>query len=174
MADLAVSQRIKGIILSSRWSYYTDGDYKLSGAQLISRSPSGPFTVTNSTSTFVEAFGSTMDFYNQLGADVYVITQPPHQKMEPQKAYFAAARGFASIDDLSVRRVDFERLDSVPASVFIDNASKLKLYESKSIFCDDKFCPIGDENGSFYYDDDHLSSNGAKRLKGTLSTIFDK
>jgi len=174
VADLVVSQRIKGIILSSRWSYYTDGDYKLSGAQLISRSPSGPFTVTNSTSTFVEAFGSTMDFYNQLGADVYVITQPPLQKIEPQKAFFAAARGFASIDDLSVRRVDFERLDSVPASVFIDNASKLKLYESKSIFCDDKSCPIGDENGSFYFDDDHLSSNGAKRLKGTLSTIFDK
>jgi len=174
VADLAVTHSIKGIILSSRWSYYTDGDYKLSGVRLISRSPNGPFRVKDSITTFVEAFVSTVDYYSQLGADVHVITQPPHQKIEPQKAYFIAAKGYESLDDLSVRRVDFERLDSVPASVFLENASKIKLYESKSIFCVNEFCPIGDERGSFYYDDDHLSSNGARQLKATLSTIFDK
>lgn len=174
VADLAANHSIKGVILSSRWSFYTDGDYKQSDIQLISRSPDGPFTVTDSISTFVEAFSPTVDFYSELGADVHVITQPPQQKIEPQKAYFLAGKGYASLDDLSVRRLDFEILDAVPASVFIDNASKIKLYELKSIFCVDKSCPIGDEKGSFYYDNNHLSTNGARQLKATLSTIFDK
>jgi len=172
VADLAVTESIKGIILSSRWSYYTNGNYNSSDLQLISHSNSGPFTVEDSIATFVEAFDSTVGYYKQFGVEVHVLTQPPHQKIEPQRAYFMAAKGYESLDELSVRRVDFERIDSIPASVFLDNASKIKLYESKDIFCMNQFCPIGDESGSFYYDEDHLSTNGARKLKSSLSMIF--
>ena len=47
----------------------------------------------------------------------------------------------------------------------------MNIYDFDDTFCKEK-CLIGNSKGSFYYDDNHLSSSGASLLKENIISIF--
>ena len=139
---------------------------------MISVQSSGPFTREESSATFKREFNKTIDTYNKNNIEVHIISQPPHQIIEPETAYFKVAKGFETLDSVSVRREDFEKLNRVPSSVFLESSKNIRLYDVTDLFCDDDVCLIGDHKGSYYFDDDHLSGYGALKLKSVISSIF--
>ena len=170
--DLAKSEKVKGVIFSARWSYYTDGDYQYNGGQMISVQSSGPFTREESSATFKREFNKTVATYNKNNIEVHIISQHPHQMIEPETAYFKVAKGFETLNSVSVRREDFEKLNRVPSSAFLESSKDIRLYDVTDLFCDDDICLIGDHKGSYYFDDDHLSGYGALKLKSVIESIF--
>jgi len=172
--DLAKSSDVDGIILSARWSYYTYGDYDFSGGQLISDMPQGPFNLQHSIDTFNVGLGVTIDSFNLIEVPIHLITQPPHQKYPSQSAYFSSVKGFGSIESFSVKRVDFDMLNEIPINAFYDYENNINIYNITDLFCDEFVCLIGDKDKSFYYDDDHLSVNGAMKLEEIIEEIFLK
>ena len=174
ISELAKSNDVDGIILSARWSYYTYGDYGFSGGVLISNSPEGPFSLQHSIDTFNSAFEDTVNNYNSIDVPIHLITQPPHQKYPPQSVYFKSAKGMDSVESLSVRRSDFDRLNEIPINTFYKYENKVNVYNLTDLFCDEYLCPIGDRDRSFYYDDDHLSINGALKLEKVIEKILSK
>jgi hypothetical protein len=172
--ELAKSNDVDGIILSARWSYYTYGDYGFSGAQLISNSPEGPFSLQHSIDTFNSALEDTVNNYNSIDVPIHLITQPPHQKYPPQSVYFKSAKGMDSVESLSVRRSDFDRLNEIPINTFYKYENKINIYNITDLFCDEYLCPIGERDRSFYYDDDHLSIDGALKLEKVIEKILSK
>jgi len=172
--ELAKSTDIDGVILSARWSYYTYGDYDFSGAQLISDTPEGPFDLQHSIDTFTSALGDTVDNFNSIGLPIHLITQPPHQKYPPQSVYFLSAKGMSTLDSLSVRRSDFDRLNEIPINAFYKYENKINIYNITDLFCDEYVCLIGERDRSFYYDDDHLSTDGALKLEKVIDKILSK
>ena len=172
--ELAKSSDVDGIILSARWSYYTNGNYDFSGAQLISDMPQGPFNLQHSIDTFNGGLGVTIDSFNLIGVPIHLITQPPHQKYPPQSAYFSSVKGFGSIESFSVKRVDFDMLNEIPINAFYDYEKNINIYNITDLFCDEFVCLIGDKDRSFYYDDDHLGINGAMKLEEIIEEILLK
>ena len=172
--ELAKSNDVDGIILSARWSYYTYGNYGFSGAQLISNSPEGPFSLQHSIDTFNSALEDTVNNYNSIDVPIHLITQPPHQKYPPQSVYFKIAKGMDSVESLSVRRHDFDRLNEIPINTFYKYENKLNIYNITDLFCDEYLCPIGERDRSFYYDEDHLSTDGALKLEKVIEKILSK
>ena len=172
--ELAKSNDVDGIILSARWSYYTSGDYGYSGAQLVSNLPEGPFSLQKSIDTFTTALESTVDNYNSIDVPIHLITQPPHQKYPPQSVYFRNAKGMGSVESLSVRRSDFDRLNEIPINAFNKYESKINIYNITDLFCDEYVCLIGERDRSFYFDDDHLGTYGALKLEKVIDKILSK
>ena len=172
--QFAKDSKVKGIILSAIWSYYTLGDYDFRGAQLISDKANGPFTLQHSISTFSNAFDVTVKKYTSIEVPIHLITEPPRQKYLPKSAYFMIERGRSSITDLSVKRSNFEKLNEIPITVFSTHENEIDIYNITNLFCDELLCPIGDKNGSFYYDNTHLSTYGASKLSNTIENIFSE
>jgi peptidoglycan/LPS O-acetylase OafA/YrhL len=170
--ELAKSNGVDGIILSARWSYYTYGDYGFSGAQLVSNLPEGPFNLQHSIDTFTSALEDTVNNYNSIDVPIHLITQPPHQKYPSQSVYFRSAKGMDSVELLSVRRSDFDRLNEIPINAFLKYDNKINIYNITDLFCDEYVCPIGGRHRSFYYDDNHLSSYGALKIEKIIEEIF--
>lgn len=170
--NLSKEQNIKGIIFSARWSYYTHGDYKFQGAQLISDSEFGPFSLDKSISTFKYGFARTIERYQSINVPIHIISQPPHQKYIPEQAYFKIAKGVGDIQKYSVKRSDFENLNQVPIDVFSNSINGIYLHSLIDIFCDQELCYLGEEDGSYYFDQDHLSSLGALKLSGIFNEIL--
>ena len=172
--ELAKNTDLDGIILSARWSYYTYGDYNFSGAQLISDMPEGPFNLQHSIDTFSNALGVTIDNFNSIGVPIHLITQPPHQKYSPQSVYFSIFKGIGSIESFSVKRTDFDKLNEIPINAFYKYESNVNIYNITDLFCDEFLCLIGEKEKSFYYDNNHLSSDGAKKLEKIIEEILLK
>ena len=60
---------------------------------------------------------------------------------------------------------------------FIDNIKQdlnLYVYDPEKIFCDQKRCFAFENNYPLFYDDDHLSSLGAKKLSKGLLKFIEK
>ena len=172
--ELAKSNDVDGIILSARWSYYTYGDYGYSGAQLVSNLPEGPFSLQKSIDTFTTALERTVDNYNSIDVPIHLITQPPHQKYPPQSVYFRIAKGMGSVESVSVRRSDFDRLNEIPINAFYKYESKINIYNITDLFCDEYVCLIGERDRSFYFDEDHLGTYGALKLEKVIDNILSK
>ena len=172
--ELAKSIDLDGIIFSARWSYYTLGDYDFNGAQLISDKEEGPFNLQHSVYTFISALGITIEKFNSIEVPIHLITQPPQQKYPPQSAYFSSFKGIGSIESLSVKRADFDRLNEIPINAFYEYDNNINIYNITDLFCDEFVCLIGEKDRSFYYDNDHLSIDGAMKLEEIIEEILLK
>jgi peptidoglycan/LPS O-acetylase OafA/YrhL len=172
--ELARNTNLEGIILSARWSMYTLGDYDFSGAQLISDRAKGPFNLQHSIDTFTRALGVNVEKFNSIEVPIHLITQPPQQKYLPEIVYFQSAKGFDTIESLSVKRTDFERLNEIPINAFNRHEEDINIYNITDLFCDEVVCLIGEKNRSFYYDDNHLSAYGALKLEKVIEEILLK
>lgn len=170
--EFSKTNKVRGIILSARWSYYTHGDYKFKGGQLISSNLEGPFTLTSSIETFKSAFNFTLEKYSSVSIPIHLITQHPHQKYSPSSAYFSISNGTGSLESFSVKKKDFNKLNEIPMSVFLTRDQNINIHEITDLFCDDYICMIGNDNHSYYYDDNHLSSFGAEKISGVLNNIL--
>jgi len=172
--EIAKKNPIKGIILSARWTSYISSDSDLYGRQqMISLQPDGPYSLEGSMQAFRSAFNNTLDQYNQLKIPVHLISQPPQQKFSPERAYFKVAKGLSTIENLSMRRPLFEKLEKFQLEVFSERSHDFNFYHAIDNFCDDKICLIGSADVSYYYDDNHLSSPGALKLRPFFQEIFD-
>ena len=164
---------IKGIILAARWSFYTHGDYNLRGGYFVSNDADGPFNFDETINNgFEKGFNKTIDMYNASGIPVHILTQPPHQKYSPMSVYFLASKGLGSINTLSVTKAEFMELNKIPMSVFETRGDDINLYDVTNIYCTKILCPIGTSEKSFYNDENHLSDEGALRLKNVLYSVF--
>ncbi|MEL0115789.1 MAG: SGNH hydrolase domain-containing protein, partial [Gammaproteobacteria bacterium] len=172
--QLAKDINLKGIILAARWSYYTLGDYSLSGAQLISDKAIGPFNLQHSIDTFSNAFDITVKKFSSIEVPIHIITQSPHQKYSPDSVYFSVAKGIGSVESMAVKRSDFEKLNQIPTNIFLRHDRDINIHDITDLFCDESLCALGEQGRSFYYDDNHLSTYGALRLEKTIEKIFER
>tara|TARA_B100000787_G_scaffold50790_2_gene36638 strand:+ start:1175 stop:3124 length:1950 start_codon:yes stop_codon:yes gene_type:complete len=172
VAEFAEDKNIRGIILSAKWSYYTNGYYDGSRVQLISESKTGPFNLEGSRRSFENGLSHTINFYSAVGIPLFVISQPPHQKYHPRSVYFNKYMGRGDISEMSIKRKEFEGLEMFARNTFEQKYREINYLYTLDLFCNNKICPIGDATGSYYYDENHLSEFGARKLENLIQSIF--
>lgn len=170
--EFSKQNMIKGIIFSARWAYYTNGDYENKNYQLVTIDALGNHSLQSSINAFNKGFNQTIDEYNSLGIHVNIISQPPHQKYHPEKSYFKIAKGIADIKTFSVSRLKFEKLEKTYMEIFSSRANEYNLYHIINNFCDEEKCYLGNSEVSYYFDEDHISNDGAKLLQAEIYDIL--
>ena len=176
----AVEQGVKHIFLVARWSYYTDGGYDSKNIQYLKSGQLTTLDKATSRLVFEKSLRSTLEFYKSKKITVHIITQVPSQEVNAKDAFFIAYRNYKrntevsldeSLSKFSIDRKKHDRLQLYTKTVFKKNSSDMIIYDFDHIFCKNK-CLLGDSEGSFYYDDHHLSTNGAALIEDNIKSIF--
>lgn len=189
-ADLAQRQydyvkrnAIKKVILVSRWTLYTDGDYdhqRMTGYFLVN-DQSQVRSKQASRAVFAKALETTIDAYRALGAQVLVVAQVPQQLANPKNLYYRLAREtaetqaqkLATINALSVSLDKHEQLQHYTRQLFeMDNQQqRIRLVSLDDALCQGQTCLIGDQD-SYYKDYNHLSAKGVARVSGEIAQLL--
>lgn len=107
----------------------------------------------------------------------YLITiinfsQTPQQKYLPKSVYYSSYMGRFDIEAMAAKRTEFDKMESFFKSAFLARADDINFHYIAELFCDDKKCPIGTDEVSFYFDDNHLSFSGAEKLRDLFRSIL--
>tara|TARA_X000000950_G_C13873360_1_gene643830 strand:+ start:71 stop:2086 length:2016 start_codon:yes stop_codon:yes gene_type:complete len=171
--NFAKEESVKGIILVARWAFYTHGDYRFRGGYFISNNENGPFNYKDTLQeNFYLGLDNTIEKYSSAKIPIHILTQAPHQKIEPESAYFLTSRRDTSIESLSVAKSEFDHLNEFAMDAFTTRSPKINIHNLTDIFCDTKTCKIGTTRKSFYKDQNHLSSFGANQLAPIFESIL--
>ena len=174
---------IKKVFLVSRWSTYTDGNYDGNNTQFLGENKNSEHNKQVSRKAFVDAFGRTIDAYNKLGIQVYVVHQVPVQLVNTGQYYYFAKRRVSSSEDAAIAIYN----KSVPLSLHnklqkfsrevienFESRQLLKVIKLDSLFCDNYVCRMAGKDGAYYYDKDHLSPLGAELAMPIFSRVIDE
>ncbi len=169
--NFVVNNKIKKVFLATRWNAYTESytydDLNLFGFSVSHLgNPSG-------SDDFIIKFSESIKFLKNNGIEVFVLTQVPLQRLlkSPQYVY----RNYANKDsvefnlsNLSIDRKIFDKYQMKSLKMFSDNLDEDHIIHTDTVLCNSQKCAIGDYNGSYYFDDNHLSENGANKLVGLI------
>ena len=170
--ESAIELGVKEVYLVARWTYYTDGGYTGDDFSFIGTTPDARGNKESSREAFIYGLEKTLSEWREKGIVVRIVLQVPQQKYEPKEIYFKAAveKDVAVLEALSVTNVEHNKLQEWVNSSFEIHvaAGRVDLIDPASVMCLELRCPVGTISASFYFDNDHLSINGAKRLSEIL------
>ena len=180
--DYVKTHAVKKVVLVSRWTLYTDGDYggKMSEYFLVSKT-SQARTREASRQVFQEALATTIDAYRKLGVQVDIVAQVPQQMTNPRNLYYRLAHEteesqnekLQAIQALSVPYEQHEQLQRFTRQVFEQDRAegKIRLLTLDNRFCSAQRCLIGDQQ-SWYKDFNHLNGRGVELVAGDVSELL--
>lgn len=170
--ELVKQQNIRQIFLVGRWTYYTDGDYSGQEFSYLGLKPDEQKDRSLSRAAFARGLENTIRRYAEAGVAVTLVAQAPLQAFEPKHIYQQAYRdgrlNGLHLQRLSVAQDRHRQFQAYVTERFAGQAGHSALLTMDDVFCIGGRCLVGDEYGSFYFDDDHLSLYGASRLRSKL------
>ena len=175
--DFVKTQKIPTIILVARWSYYATGGYDGDNYSFIGFSAKDKKTPNNSKRAFNHGLKQTLEAYKAIGVEVVLMEQVPQQKRHPEEIYYKAYSEKAVDKALTLLSVSKQAHMAMQSYVMEQFKMKAQEYENLSIlhlsdvFCNDR-CSVGDSSTSFYFDEDHLSVDGSKKIEPILEKIL--
>ncbi len=168
------NNNIKTVLLIGRWSYYTGGN-KRNDINFISMNQSEELTQEHSRLSFAYGINKTIKEYEHIGVNVYLIEDNPHQSFSPKDILRKSQGTDDSINQYAITRIEHKKNQFIPSIEFDKIKSKNFIrINFDSLLCNGEICPLA-VNGKFlYFDDNHLSIEGAKlvypALKKALSS----
>lgn len=174
--NFAAKTKPRHVLLVARWSMYIDREESASSARkyYLVEAESDLLSKDHSREVFSRGLERTLRAYEALGAKVFFVEQVPQQLADPRAVFhrinqhglWGKEDAIETIDRNSIPRASLNErqarlrqlLDKLPP---IENFTILS---PASHFCSASLCPIGDKNGPYYHDRDHLSIRGAEYL----------
>lgn len=166
--NYVVENKIKKIFLVARWTYYTDGSYDGNDFSYVGITPDDKKEKITSRHAFETGLNKTVTEYKNIGVDVVIVSQAPQQKNYADSIYKSAYMLNGEIKDdvlreMSVSAREHKELNSYVHRLF-ESEKNIGFFNFDNELCDSEYCTVGTKSTSYYFDDDHLSSDGAKKL----------
>jgi hypothetical protein len=149
--------------------------------QLIADGNSTEFSKEASIQSFQNAINETLQTLQQMNINVIVMLQVPMQLEEPERIFYRSVKGGKiqnnELQEYSVsteQHLEFQRATNKiikDAAVNIDN---LIIIDPTPLFCNSEACLVGNQEASFYHDDDHLSVEGTGVLYNDMESSILK
>lgn len=163
----------KHVILAGAWSYYSGGGVGRGNIFNIGTNPNDRPSANKSKETFPIGVETTIEHYSQIGVVPIFIGQVPDQKLHPLQHYQPLSKGKgAGYLDSAISKREHVEIQSIAADAFI--LSGADLIDPTPMMCNDSICPFGNEHYSYYFDEDHLSVMGSKRMAPFLHKELSK
>ena len=163
------------MVLSARWTYYTEGSYLGDSIQYIYNKENLEITQENSIRTFTSGIRDTFEQYSKSNIKVFVLLQVPMQETNPDQIFYSSLvdnkLSESKILENSItlkKHNDFQKRTN---NIIIQEANRFNniiVIDPTPEMCGSANCPVGNESVSHYFDDDHLSISGSFRLKDLI------
>ncbi|WP_165312568.1 acyltransferase family protein [Vibrio ziniensis] len=174
----AVDRQVTKVFLAARWTYYTEGTYSKNGVQYLSIA-SDKKSREVSKRALITGLDATFKAYFDHNIDVILMLQVPMQHSDPDEIFYRSLlNGKVIISKLGKNSISLEehvRFQKETNHLIETVANKypnVTIYDPTSDMCLDDHCLVGNEDVSYYFDDDHLSILGASKLVEPLSKIL--
>jgi hypothetical protein len=165
---------VKYVILVSRGSIYfsskgfgIEEQHESANGWVIEPVQGGQLAIT-SQEAFVEGYVETINYFHSLGKKVIFAIDIPELGVDPRTCFKRpiniskqdAADCLVHRDVVQARQKEYREL----VAKIQQRVPSLLVYDPISAFCDDIKCYGKKNNIIYYYDDDHLNTEGAKLL----------
>ena len=138
--EFVKSNGIKRVILIARWTYYP-ADFLDNGLK------------------------QTIESYRAIGVEVVIFEDNPFQTVDPSIALRLSQLTDESINKFSVSRGEHLIKQEAVNAILDKTRDKIqKIVRPDTILCDESHCPLTLNGRFLYFDQDHLSTNGARLL----------
>ncbi len=167
--------KIKNLILVARWSYYTHGDFKQQDIRFLRTDTFAQKELESSKKAFNQGLERTIEAYENIGVKVIIIKQYPQQRINPKDLFYRKINE-SNFPEL-IEKYSITKEKNSEINYFANNLFSNISYESFNLidfspsFCSTK-CLMGDQNGSYYYDDDHLSDYGMSLISDDINNLI--
>ncbi|MBY5980819.1 acyltransferase family protein [Ferrimonas balearica] len=168
----AIEQKVDTVFLAARWTLYTDGDYLGKDVQFLKMSAQETGSQQRSIEVFRYGIDKTLSAFREAGIRVVLMLQAPLQNDIPPRLYYQALEGEdVDADKLAQASVDHSKSKQLQAftNAIIRNASEghtdVVIIDPSQRLCQQGKCLVGSTERSYYFDDDHLSTDGAALLQ---------
>lgn len=160
---LVNKHHIKNVILIARWQAFQGDRIQYSGP--LPTVPSQPNSLASHLTPFQSAFTATVERLEKLGCSVWVFEQVPQQTASPIMALAFASLTYQELPtgiDIESHKLATSELDQILSLL---STGSLR-YVRCEPFCFNRggMSILGNANGSFYKDDNHVSELGARTL----------
>jgi peptidoglycan/LPS O-acetylase OafA/YrhL len=167
MFDYVKTNQIKKVFLIGRWSAYTEGGYDGAAATWIGLTKDSKKQKAASRLAFEAGLKQTVAAYASIGAQLYIVEQVPQQTLNVKDLYYKIyvndlEKVTDSIRELSVSKQQHVQLQAFVSPLFKQyaQAGQINLVNFDDIFCDAEKCLFGSETQSYYFDNNHLTTEG--------------
>ena len=168
---------VQTVFLVARWSYFTEGDFPnpKNTVRFLTMDKNGKQSIEESRRAFAVGLKKTIQAYSEIGVNVVIVPQVPHQLAYPDSIYFRAFKSSNSSEFLKLLSVPYDMHLELQKSANEQFGNlNVNLFSIDEIFCDHSYCKIGTVTESYYVDDDHLSNTGAMLLAPQIRHYLDK
>jgi peptidoglycan/LPS O-acetylase OafA/YrhL len=163
---------IPNVVFAARWSYYTTispFDYTF---MPVTNDTVTAFGEAESRRVFAEQLAKTMDDLRALHARAYVISQIPQQRHPPEDVFFRAQLLHRPQRSFLLRDAENEALMK-EANAILSKNPNVAFYRAEGAFCQhDDTCTMFDGDVPLYFDNNHVTAEGAERLAPVLDELF--
>ena len=178
ISELVNKEKIKNMILISRWSYYVGSNTFDKAFNLITSKPKRSTNIYESRKAFKKGLEESLKFYQKLGTKVFILGEAPYQNINPKQIYYRS-----SVSDIIEFRKNLRNYSTAfdkhkKIQKFIENIFKtsknnfknINLINIEDFLCDDAKikCLVGNEKYSFYVDKNHLSTKGVNSISDKI------
>jgi peptidoglycan/LPS O-acetylase OafA/YrhL len=166
---------INKVFLIGKWSLYTDGGYDGFGMYYLITENNSNLDKASSRINFKKSIRNTIEKYQSIGVQVFVMTQIPEQKISaellyPQLYLTNNSNKDQIIKSLSITMSEHLLLQKYNRNEFesLNKLLNFNLVNLDYLFCDGKRCYIGDATRSYYRDYCHISNYGALHISEAI------
>lgn len=166
------ANKVKTIVMASRWSYYTNPLLTEEGMNLVSADGRKP-DLEYSRRSFEAGFAQTIDRYRREGVQVYLLLDNPNQRTDPLRALRQAGRDASRINYWSLpasAHTQEQRWSRTVMTRLADRHAKIISFDD--LLCDQAMCRLADPEAFLYADRDHLSIYGASVVYPRIEAAF--
>jgi peptidoglycan/LPS O-acetylase OafA/YrhL len=166
--DYVRANSIRTVLLIARWTLYTGDD--TGELNPLTTDNATTVTIESSRRTFETAVRNTVAAYHQIGTRVVLFEDSPQQPLSPRDALRRSSLSDESINTFAVplsAHLAAQRWTSGVLSSHAGNGTIVLNFDD--VLCDNRVCPFAKNGGLLYFDDDHLSVDGALLLYPSLS-----
>lgn len=169
------------IVLVSRWSFYPlDSmiDALQNGERPNNWLTKAPLSLSESKQLYAQRFSNMLDRLQREGRTIWIVEQAPFQQRDvlPQRLASNYWRDPSSLDNWGITRDEHENRQQFSRTVLTQETAKrgnsLRSMRPDDYLCNESNCPVVVEGVSNYRDDDHISRNGALRLRPMLTPLL--
>lgn len=159
------TNNIKSVLLIARWTYYTGGTTRPDEINGISaKTKDSPFSLSGKNA-FEYGIHQTVERYKKIGVQIYFVEDNPQQEIDPTDALKKSRLTDSTINQFSVATTEHKNNQSwVSAQLSKLSPETASVINFNELLCETERCPLAKDGKFLYFDDDHLSIDGAMLL----------
>lgn len=157
---------VRSVYLVSRWNGYWDDVPTVR----LSKTPNS--FGDDSREVLRDALELTLARISTLTNQIVLFEDTPPQAKKPELLY----KDPLGLDRVATKTGDYITRNAKFRAILgeIKLPQNVQVFDPKEFLCDEKICPIGTSEQSYYFDDDHLSIIGAGRLGEPIAELLSR